>query len=74
MGPEESSEYEAPLTSVDLRHNRLKGSIILGNYEVSIYLRFKLFLLYSCNSESLKEKLPFLISCDEFFYLLKLYP
>ncbi|XP_052747068.1 protein phosphatase PHLPP-like protein isoform X2 [Bicyclus anynana] len=35
MGPgeENRSEYRAPLTNVDLRHNRLKGSIILGNYE-----------------------------------------
>lgn len=35
MGPEEerSDDYRAPLTCVDLRHNRLKGSIILGNYE-----------------------------------------
>ncbi|KAM3964724.1 LOW QUALITY PROTEIN: PH domain leucine-rich repeat protein phosphatase [Aphomia sociella] len=35
MGLEEENrtEYRAPLTSVDLRHNRLKGSIILGNYE-----------------------------------------
>ncbi|KAL0849253.1 hypothetical protein ABMA28_013585 [Loxostege sticticalis] len=30
---ENKTEYRAPLTSVDLRHNRLKGSIILGNYE-----------------------------------------
>ncbi|XP_049867275.1 protein phosphatase PHLPP-like protein isoform X2 [Pectinophora gossypiella] len=35
MGPEQEnkSEHHAPLTTVDLRHNRLKGSIILGNYE-----------------------------------------
>ncbi|XP_060800359.1 protein phosphatase PHLPP-like protein isoform X2 [Amyelois transitella] len=35
MGPEDQNknEHRAPLTSVDLRHNRLKGSIILGNYE-----------------------------------------
>ncbi|RVE50452.1 hypothetical protein evm_004877 [Chilo suppressalis] len=35
MAPNEEnkSEYRAPLTNVDLRHNRLKGSIILGNYE-----------------------------------------
>ncbi|XP_059060408.1 protein phosphatase PHLPP-like protein isoform X2 [Achroia grisella] len=35
MGLEEENktEYRAPLTSVDLRHNKLKGSIILGNYE-----------------------------------------
>nr|XP_034828845.1 protein phosphatase PHLPP-like protein [Maniola hyperantus] len=35
MGPgeENRSENRAPLTNVDLRHNRLKGSIILGNYE-----------------------------------------
>ncbi|KAJ2953669.1 hypothetical protein O0L34_g1284 [Tuta absoluta] len=35
MSPEQENktEYRAPLTSVDLRHNRLKGSIILGNYE-----------------------------------------
>ncbi|VVD01794.1 unnamed protein product [Leptidea sinapis] len=26
-------EHRAPLTNVDLRHNRLKGSIVLGNYE-----------------------------------------
>ena len=31
---ENKSEYRAPLTTVDLRHNKLKGSIILGNYEV----------------------------------------
>nr|XP_021184043.2 protein phosphatase PHLPP-like protein isoform X2 [Helicoverpa armigera] len=30
---ENKSEYRAPLTTVDLRHNKLKGSIILGNYE-----------------------------------------
>ena len=37
MGPGEENrgEYRAPLTNVDLRYNRLKGSIILGNYEVS---------------------------------------
>lgn len=36
MPPEDEnkSEYQAPLTTVDLRHNKLKGSIILGNYEV----------------------------------------
>lgn len=35
MAPEEDKpEYRSPLTNVDLRHNRLKGSIILGNYEV----------------------------------------
>ncbi|CAH0725872.1 unnamed protein product, partial [Brenthis ino] len=35
MGPGEENrgEYRAPLTNVDLRYNRLKGSIILGNYE-----------------------------------------
>ncbi|KAI5633984.1 leucine rich repeat domain-containing protein [Phthorimaea operculella] len=35
MSPEQENktEYRAPLTSVDLRNNRLKGSIILGNYE-----------------------------------------
>ncbi|CAB3231001.1 unnamed protein product [Arctia plantaginis] len=35
MPPEDEnkSEYQAPLTTVDLRHNKLKGSIILGNYE-----------------------------------------
>ncbi|XP_075992360.1 PH domain leucine-rich repeat protein phosphatase isoform X1 [Anticarsia gemmatalis] len=35
MTPDEEnkSEYRAPLTTVDLRHNKLKGSIILGNYE-----------------------------------------
>ncbi|KOB75746.1 putative adenylate cyclase [Operophtera brumata] len=35
MAPEDDhkSEYRSPLTNVDLRHNRLKGSIILGNYE-----------------------------------------
>lgn len=38
MAPDEENktEYRAPLTSVDLRNNKLKGSIILGNYEVSI--------------------------------------
>ncbi|XP_032529862.2 protein phosphatase PHLPP-like protein isoform X1 [Danaus plexippus] len=30
---ENKSEYRAPLTNVDLRYNKLKGSIILGNYE-----------------------------------------
>ncbi|KAJ0181889.1 hypothetical protein K1T71_002611 [Dendrolimus kikuchii] len=30
---EEKSEYRSPLTTVDLRYNKLKGSIILGNYE-----------------------------------------
>lgn len=30
---EEKLETRSPLTTVDLRHNRLKGSIILGNYE-----------------------------------------
>ncbi|XP_072936705.1 protein phosphatase PHLPP-like protein isoform X2 [Epargyreus clarus] len=30
---EEKPEHRAPLTNVDLRHNKLKGSIILGNYE-----------------------------------------
>lgn len=36
MAPDEENkvEYRTPLTNVDLRHNRLKGSIILGNYEV----------------------------------------
>lgn len=39
MAPEEDKpEYRSPLTNVDLRHNRLKGSIILGNYEVRIFL------------------------------------
>nr|XP_012549953.2 protein phosphatase PHLPP-like protein isoform X1 [Bombyx mori] len=35
MAPDEENkvEYRTPLTNVDLRHNRLKGSIILGNYE-----------------------------------------
>ncbi|XP_050362366.1 protein phosphatase PHLPP-like protein [Nymphalis io] len=35
MGPNEENkcDYRPPLTNVDLRHNRLKGSIILGNYE-----------------------------------------
>ncbi|XP_037977122.2 protein phosphatase PHLPP-like protein [Plutella xylostella] len=33
MGLEEEKEQRAPLTAVDLRHNRLKGSIILANYE-----------------------------------------
>ncbi|XP_053605143.1 protein phosphatase PHLPP-like protein isoform X2 [Plodia interpunctella] len=35
MGLEDQNkgEHRAPLTCVDLRHNRLKGSIILGNYE-----------------------------------------
>ncbi|KAL4708090.1 hypothetical protein ACJJTC_009869 [Scirpophaga incertulas] len=35
MAPDEEnkSEHRAPLTAVDLRYNRLKGSIILGNYE-----------------------------------------
>lgn len=37
MAPDEEnkSEQHSPLTTVDLRYNRLKGSIILGNYEVS---------------------------------------
>ncbi|XP_041976425.1 protein phosphatase PHLPP-like protein isoform X2 [Aricia agestis] len=30
---EEYKDSSAPLTNVDLRHNKLKGSIILGNYE-----------------------------------------
>ncbi|XP_045520572.1 protein phosphatase PHLPP-like protein isoform X4 [Pieris brassicae] len=30
---ERKCEHRSPLTNVDLRHNRLKGSIILGNYE-----------------------------------------
>ncbi|XP_047515769.1 protein phosphatase PHLPP-like protein isoform X1 [Pieris napi] len=35
MSPSDESkcEHRSPLTNVDLRHNRLKGSIILGNYE-----------------------------------------
>ncbi|XP_013168495.1 PREDICTED: protein phosphatase PHLPP-like protein isoform X1 [Papilio xuthus] len=35
MGTEDDnrSQHRAPLTTVDLRHNRLKGSIVLGNYE-----------------------------------------
>ncbi|KAG6452536.1 hypothetical protein O3G_MSEX007684 [Manduca sexta] len=35
MAPDDDSksDYRGPLTNVDLRHNRLKGSIILGNYE-----------------------------------------
>ncbi|XP_068621344.1 protein phosphatase PHLPP-like protein [Battus philenor] len=35
MGSDEENrtQQRAPLTSVDLRYNRLKGSIVLGNYE-----------------------------------------
>ncbi|XP_063617590.1 protein phosphatase PHLPP-like protein isoform X1 [Cydia splendana] len=33
MGPDDNKESNSPLTSVDLRNNNLKGSIILGNYE-----------------------------------------
>ncbi|XP_038206413.1 protein phosphatase PHLPP-like protein isoform X1 [Zerene cesonia] len=32
-GDENKCDHRAPLTNVDLRHNRLKGSVILGNYE-----------------------------------------
>ncbi|XP_073941818.1 PH domain leucine-rich repeat protein phosphatase isoform X1 [Choristoneura fumiferana] len=33
MGLDDDKEPRSPLTSVDLRNNKLKGSIILGNYE-----------------------------------------
>lgn len=49
MAPEElKSDHNSPLTNVDLRHNRLKGSIILGNYEVTAsFLSYKLsYILY----------------------------
>lgn len=35
MGLDDDKEPRTPLTSVDLRNNKLKGSIVLGNYEVS---------------------------------------
>ncbi|CAG5037252.1 unnamed protein product [Parnassius apollo] len=33
LDDENGPQQRAPLTSIDLRHNRLKGSIVLGNYE-----------------------------------------
>ncbi|CAK1603079.1 unnamed protein product [Parnassius mnemosyne] len=33
LDDENRPQQQAPLTSIDLRHNRLKGSIVLGNYE-----------------------------------------
>lgn len=40
----ESRSHRAPLTTVDLRHNKLKGSIVLGNYDVSILITSANFL------------------------------
>lgn len=43
MGLDDDKEPRTPLTSVDLRNNKLKGSIVLGNYEVSsVYQKFNL--------------------------------
>lgn len=53
MGLDDDKEPRTPLTSVDLRNNKLKGSIVLGNYEVSS--------VYQKSLRTPKKKISFLI-------------